>query len=141
MKYSILMGLIGLLLSCQPNQEIAEKVPMSLVGTVWQMDYSREVNGDSTISHVPEHWLRIKTFTKNRWSFTGYDFQGDSIAGMGGGTYQLDGKDYKEYIEFHHHAPFKGKVFKAELTYDSLYLYQRGQVDSLILEERWHRID
>ena len=112
-----------------------------LSGTAWQMDYSMEIHEDTTLRHVPEHWLRIKTFTKNRFTFTGYDFEQLEIAGMGGGTYTLTDSLYEEQIAFHHRADFNGTTFQGRLYFDSLYLYQIGKVGELTLEERWHRID
>ena len=110
-------------------------------GTSWQMDYSMEIHEDTTFRHVPEHWLRIKTFTKNRFVFTGYDFERKEIAGMGGGTYSLVDSVYVENIEFHHRSDFNGTEFQGRLFFDSIFLYQTGKVGELTLEERWHRID
>lgn len=112
-----------------------------LKGTAWQMDYSMEIHKDTTFRHVPKHWLRIKTFTKNRFVFTGYDFEKKEIAGIGGGKYSLEDSIYIEYIEFHHRSDFNGTEFNGKLYFDSLYLYQTGKVGELTLEERWHRID
>lgn len=110
-------------------------------GTSWQMDYSMEIHEDTTFRHVPKHWLRIKTFTNNRFVFTGYDFDKKEIAGMGGGTYSLEDSTYVEHIEFHHRSDFNGTEFEGRLYFDSLYLYQTGKVGELTLRERWHRID
>ena len=112
-----------------------------LSGTAWQMDYSMEIHGDTSFRHVPKHWLRIKTFTQERFTFTGYDFEQKEIAGMGGGTYSLTDSIYEEQIEFHHRSDFNGTRFQGQLYFDSLYLYQKGKVGELILEERWHRLD
>jgi len=112
-----------------------------LSGTAWQMDYSMEIHEDTSFRHVPKHWLRIKTFTQHRFTFTGYDFEQKEIAGMGGGKYSLTDSIYEEQIEFHHRSDFNGTTFQGQLYFDSLYLYQRGKVGELILEERWHRID
>ena len=113
----------------------------NLEGTSWQMDFSMELHEDTTFRHVPKHWLRIKTFTKNRFVFTGYDFEKKEIAGMGGGTYSLEDSSYVEHIEFHHRSDFNGTQFTGNLYFDSLYLYQTGKVGELTLKERWHRID
>ncbi|MEM9647737.1 MAG: hypothetical protein AAF969_04595 [Bacteroidota bacterium] len=112
-----------------------------LTGTSWKMDYSMEIHADTTYRHVPEHWVRIKTFTKNRFTFTGYDFSKKEVAGIGGGTYTLKDSIYTEHIEFHHRPDFNGTQFQGELYFDSLYLYQTGKVGELTLKERWHRID
>lgn len=112
-----------------------------LMGTAWKMDYSMEIHNDSSFRHVPKHWSRIKTFTKNRMVFTGYDFEKKEIAGIGGGTYSLKDSMYTENIEFHHRSDFNGTKFNGKLYFDSLYLYQLGKVGELTLEERWHRID
>lgn len=112
----------------------------TLAGTAWQMDYSREIGTDSIFDHVPPNLIRMKMFTKNHWVFVGYDLDKKEPAGMGQGTYTLDNDDYTENIQFHYHSDFNNKQFKAKLSFDSLYLYQRGKVDSLELEERWHRL-
>ncbi len=112
-----------------------------LSGTAWKMDYSMEIHTDTSIRHVPQHWLRIKTFTDNRFTFTGYDFKINEIAGIGGGTYSLKDAIYIEHIEFHHRSDFNGTQFTGRLFFDSSFLYQQGKVGELILEERWHRID
>lgn len=138
--------LLAALYGCNSNKEpssiissINEGYPLN--GTAWQMDYSREIQSGSSFNHVQPSLKRIKMFTKNRWAFLGYDFDKKEIAGMGSGTYTLIGDDYTENIEFHYASTFNGKKFTAKLKFDSLYLYQTGQIDSLVLEERWHRID
>lgn len=60
---------------------------------------------------------------------------------MGAGTYSLEDSVYIENIEFHHRSDFNGTKFSGRLYFDSLYLYQIGQVGELRLEERWHRVD
>ncbi|MEL6254312.1 MAG: hypothetical protein AAFR87_20055 [Bacteroidota bacterium] len=147
MKTSKWIGILLLIcLSCnespipkieKPNYLKAQE----LNGTAWQMDYSMEIHEDTSFRHVPKNWLRIKTFTQHRFTFTGYDFEQKEIAGMGGGTYSLRDSVYEEQIEFHHRSDFNGTNFTGQLYFDSLYLYQRGKVGELILEERWHRID
>lgn len=112
-----------------------------LTGTSWKMDYSMEIHEDTTYRHVPKHWVRIKTFTKNRFTFTGYDHDKKEIAGIGAGTYTLKDSIYTEYIEFHHRSDFNGTQFQGELHFDSLYLYQTGKVGELTLKERWQRLD
>ena len=59
-------------------------------------------------SRVPKHWLRIKTFTKNRFVFTGYDFEQQEIAGMGGGTYTLTDSIYTENSDLVLELPIQG---------------------------------
>jgi hypothetical protein len=136
-KLSILMVLlVSHFYSCNTNRK-----NYSLENTAWQMDYSMEIHSDTVFNHVPYSLKRIKMFTKNRWSFLGYDFAKKEPSGMGCGTYSLDGEDYTENIEFHYGSSFNGKKFTAKLKVDSLYLYQTGHVDSLVLEERWHRIN
>ncbi len=103
-----------------------------LNGTAWQMDYSKEIQSDTSFNHIPPSLKRIKMFTKNRWVFLGYDFAKKEVAGMGSGTYTLSGNDYTENIEFHYASSLNGKKFTAKLRFDSLYLYQTGQVDSLV---------
>jgi len=123
------------------NNKLSYITLQDLTGTAWEMDYSMEILEDTTIRHVPKNWLRIKTFTKNRFTFTGYDFDSTKIAGIGGGTYTLVDSTYIENIEFHHNPNYNGNQFKGGLHFDSIYLYQTGKVGDLILEERWHRID
>lgn len=136
-----------LLMGCQLEKEIDTNradhyiTTQNPAGTSWQMDYSMEIQEDTTFRHVPEHWHRIKTFTKNRFVFTGYDFEMKEIAGMGGGVYSLKDSTYVEQIEFHHRSDFNGTQFTGHLYFDSLYLYQTGTVGELTLQERWHRID
>ena len=147
MKRSNYLGILLLVVwACtDPVEQQGEKPDylreQKLQGTAWQMDYSMEIHEDTSYRHVPKHWLRIKTFTQNRFVFTGYDFEQKEIAGMGGGTYSLRDSIYEEQIEFHHRSDFNGSSFQGQLYFDSLYLYQRGQVGELILEERWHRLD
>lgn len=147
MKGSKCLGVLLLaMLSCkEPLEQVVEKpdylIAQKLAGTAWQMDYSMEIHEDTSFRHVPKHWLRVKTFTQNRFVFTGYDFEQKEIAGMGGGTYSLRDSIYEEQIEFHHRSDFNGTSFQGQLYFDSLFLYQRGKVGELILEERWHRLD
>ena len=147
MKGSKYLGVLLLaLLSCkEPLEQAVEKpdylIAQKLAGTAWQMDYSMEIHEDTSFRHVPKHWLRIKTFTQSRFVFTGYDFDQKEIAGIGGGTYSLRDSIYEEQIEFHHRSDFNGSSFQGQLYFDSLFLYQRGKVGELILEERWHRLD
>lgn len=146
MKYFGLMLLvITYLTGCKEPHENSQQsnylTRQDLNGTVWQMDYSMEVHEDTTFRHVPEHWVRIKTFTRNRFVFTGYDFNQEEIAGIGAGTYTLEDSIYTEFIAFHHRSDFNGTTFSGKLHFDSLYLYQTGQVGELTLQERWHRID
>ena len=139
---SILLSicLLAVLAACQdPASEY--EAPASLAGTAWQMEYSMEIHEDTSFRHVPEDWVRIKTFTRNRWTFTGYDFGKKEIAGIGGGTYSLVDGAYEEQIEFHHESAFNGTTFEGKLRFDSLYLYQIGTVGPYTLEERWKRID
>ncbi|WP_347924309.1 hypothetical protein [Pontimicrobium sp. SW4] len=143
-SFLLLLAIIGV--SCRNNIDLKKDQQkyiqkQSLEGTVWQMDYSMEIKKDTTFHHVPKHWVRIKTFTKNRFTFTGYDFNKNEIAGMGGGTFTLKDSVYVEKIEFHHQSDFNGTEFKGTLYFDSLYLYQFGKVGELTLKERWHRID
>lgn len=138
--------LVVMLMACGRESTLVQEhksylALQQLNGTAWQMDYSMEIHEDTTFRHVPEHWLRIKTFTKNRFVFTGYDFNEKEIAGIGSGTYTLQDSLYMEHIEFHHRSDFNGTQFKGRLYFDSLYLYQFGEVGELKLEERWHRID
>ena len=112
-----------------------------LTGTAWKMDYSMEIHEDTIFNHVPESWTRIKTFTANRFAFTGYDFAKKEVAGVGNGTYTLIDSMYIEKIEFHHRSDFNGTEFRGKLHFDSIYLYQTGKVGELTLKERWHRID
>ncbi|SHG83604.1 hypothetical protein [Flagellimonas flava] len=143
MKVQLLVLSILMFLGCHSKENPKPNSPekQDLNGTSWKMDYSMEIHGDTTYRHVPEHWVRIKTFTKNRFTFTGYDFGKKEIAGIGGGTYTLKDSIYTEYIEFHHRSDFNGTQFQGELYIDSLYLYQTGKVGELTLTERWHRID
>lgn len=148
MKSSITCLLLILLIGgCGQKTDFPIEIPPTylqsqhLSGTSWQMDYSMEIHTDTVFRHVPKEWLRIKTFTQNRFSFTGYDFEKKAIAGMGGGTYSLIDSIYNENIEFHHRSDFNGTQFTGKLYFDSLYLYQSGKVGELTLEERWHRID
>ena len=148
MKSSFLIFCLLLLLNtCNTGKSETKKVSddylknQDLSGTVWKMDYSMEIHEDTVMRHVPEHWSRIKTFTKNRFTFTGYDFNAKEIAGMGGGTYSLKDSIYVENIEFHHRSDFNGTQFKGRIYFDSVYLFQEGKVGELTLKERWHRID
>lgn len=138
-----LAGIVLLLASCQAseNRDGEYLLTQDLSGSVWKMDYSMEIHEDTSYRHVPEHWSRIKTFTQNRFTFTGYDYSTNQIAGIGGGTYQLMDSIYTEDIEFHHESTFNGTRFQGRLYFDSLYLYQEGSVGDLVLKERWHRID
>lgn len=112
-----------------------------LTGTMWQLDYSMEIHQDTSFRHVPKAWLRIKSFSKHRFMFTGYDLDRKTFAGIGGGTYSWQDSSYREEIEYHHEARFIGGEFTGTLYLDSIYLYQRGRVGELLLEERWRRID
>ncbi len=147
LKMAPLTWLCGCLIfftACSTPEEVPLKdryTMQDLNGTAWQMDYSMEIHEDTTFRHVPEHWLRIKTFTQNRFTFTGYDYSVPEIAGMGGGTYTLQDSIYVENIAFHHRADFNGTEFQGRLYFDSIYLYQIGTVGELTLKERWHRID
>lgn len=136
----------GAILGCSNEAIIRDSssrylTTQDLTGTAWEMDYSMEIHQDTIFRHVPEHWLRIKTFTKNRFVFTGYDFEEKEIAGIGGGGYLLVDSIYTEKIQFHHRADFNGMEFEGKLYFDSVYLYQSGKVGELTLTERWHRID
>lgn len=79
---SILILVLLMLMGCgQKAPDAPTKISIDylddqrLMGTAWEMDYSMEIQADTVFRHVPEHWLRIKTFTKNRFVFTGYDFE------------------------------------------------------------------
>ncbi len=145
MREAIFAMLLVLFMGCGQNKRTTLSTDwissQNLTGTAWKMDYSMEVHDDTTFRHVPENWLRIKTFTKNRMVFTGYDFDSLKIAGIGGGTYRLIDSNYTEFVEFHHRSDFNGTEFSGRLYFDSIYLYQEGQIGELHLKERWHRID
>lgn len=54
--------LLLFLVSCQA--ESTNCPPQGLAGTAWQMEYSMEIHDDTSFRHVPEGWVRMKTFTK-----------------------------------------------------------------------------
>lgn len=134
---------ILLLASCtsSPGTDKNNDALLPLAGSSWLLVYSYEAGDDTVFHHVPPSEKRIKTFTQNRFVFTGYDFDSSKITGMGGGIYRLKDSMYEEEIEFHHHTAFNGKKFQAVLRFDNDFLYQKGIVDSLRLEEKWRRID
>ncbi len=113
-----------------------------VAGTAWEMDYSQEIKNGDTIDHVPDGNKRIKIFSNRRYVFTAYDYKLNRMVAFGGGTYNYSNGQYIGRIEFHSSQQLIGKENRGSIKLDKNYLFQTNRIaDSLVLIERWHRID
>lgn len=113
-----------------------------IAGTAWEMDYSQEIKNGDTIDHVPDGNKRIKMFSNHRYVFTAYDYKLNKIVAFGGGTYTYSSGQYFGKIEFHSAQQLIGKENRSIIKLENNYLFQTNRIaDSLVLIERWHKID
>jgi hypothetical protein len=117
----------------------------------WKLAYEYEVFVDSSTRIFPgeARGSEIKMWSGNRWALVGV-FIEDSIItdNFGGGTFTIDGTDYREIVEYHSATQYLGQTVKLHLEIRNDTLVQIWPVDEdgeIIKDhyyiEHWVRFD
>ncbi len=88
----------------------------------WKLSYEYEIRGDETTCIFPgtARGSEIKMWAGNRWSLAGVFIEDSMLTdNYGGGTFTLDGTDYREIVEYHSAPEYLNQTVR-------LYLEIRG---------------
>jgi hypothetical protein len=95
-----------LLQGCSP-------VSKSPIEGTWRLAFEFEIRGESSTCIFPDgsRGSELKMWAGNRWSLVGV-FLEDSVItdNYAGGTFTLEGNDYKEIVEFHSAPEYLGQT-------------------------------
>ncbi len=97
---------------CLILQSCSREEPSPVEGT-WRLAYEYEVTGESSNCIFPaeSRGSELKMWTGNRWSLVGIFIEDTVITdNYAGGTYTLEGNDYKEMVEFHSAPEYLGQT-------------------------------
>jgi hypothetical protein len=136
--------LILLLQGCKTTSN-----PSPIEGT-WRLANEFEVRGETSTSLFPgnSRGSELKMWSGNRWSLVGV-FLEDSVItdNYAGGTFTLEGTDYKERVEFHSAPEYLGQTVHLFLQVENDTLTQIWPVDEngvpvreLHYMEKWVRM-
>jgi hypothetical protein len=123
--------------------------PSPIEGT-WRLAYEYEVSDGSSTCIFPgaAKGSELKMWTGNRWSLVGV-FVEDSVLtdNFAGGTFTLEGTDYREMVEFHSAPEYLGQTVHLFLEIRNDTLVQIWPVDEegnpvpdLHYMEKWVRM-
>lgn len=118
--------MLGLLLQGCTNGK-----PSPIEGT-WRLAYEYEVRGETSACIFPgtSRGSELKMWAGNRWSLVGV-FLEDSVVtdNYAGGTFTLDGTEYREIVEFHSAPEYLGQTVLLFLEIKNDTLIQIWPVD------------
>jgi hypothetical protein len=139
--------------SCQQNKtNLSEATEVtdttkSLAGT-WQLISSKVITkGDTAVTFAAKDQKMIKMFNDTHFAFFQHDLKKGSdstntVFGAGGGTYSLNGAEYKEHLEYCNARGWENQDFTFTLTIKNDTMVQSGvekidslNVDRIIIEE------
>lgn len=116
----------------------------SIQGT-WKMvsfQYDRD-----PVEKLKENQMTFKTFTRTRWSSASFDKITNKIAGNCGGTYTLQGNQYRETVEYYSWGnEVIGKTFTFTIEIEKGMLHQKGFMEwkgnsNYLIDEWYVRVD
>ena len=131
-----------------------ESTPHELQGSWTMIKYKQGTS--SELSELPGFITYVKHLTNTHFSWASYNEEGNLIAG-GGGTYEVKGDKYTEYIDYFH--PLGSNLAGSSIEFDfslsgndwmisgwgkNIQINpgsgQYEEVDSVLLEEVWRRL-
>jgi hypothetical protein len=136
--------------SCQSNQSNVrqESKPLQNLSGTWQLISSKVIEkGDTALTFAAKDQKMIKMFNDTHFAFFMHDLKkgADSATAAfsgGGGTYTLQGDQYKEHLEFCNYRGWENLDFTFTLTIKNDTLLQQGvekidslNVDRIIIEQ------
>jgi hypothetical protein len=146
-KTLIALFLLITAFSCQSNKSEDGNSKATLSGT-WQLISSKVIEkGDTAVTFAAKDQKMIKMFNDTHFAFFNHDLKkgADSATAAfsgGGGTYTLEGDQYKEHLEFCNFRGWENLDFTFTLTIKNDTLVQQGlekidslNVDHIIIEE------
>jgi hypothetical protein len=141
MKTALALFLLGALTIVTTDSKPSKD---SVIGT-WKV--VRHRYGNQPAQERNKENLVYKTFTRTRWSAAFYNKTKKQFDGAGGGTYVLNGDQYKETVEYYSwDSTAVDKTFVFSLKLENDMLHQTGTIEykgnpKYIIEEWFARVD
>ncbi|MBD1392566.1 lipocalin-like domain-containing protein [Mucilaginibacter glaciei] len=141
MKLKFLIIPLALLAACKApvKEETVKEAPLAPIQGTWQLVSAISVTkGDSVVTYpvkgVKEEM--IKMLNGDHFAFLRHNVKGSSgkrSYDSGGGTYTLEGDNYKENLQYYSNSAWEGQSFNFKVTFKGDTLVQKGieKIDSL----------
>jgi hypothetical protein len=125
MRYAYLLLTALLLASCQPS------APINLDGT-WRLLTGLTITkGDTTVTDYTKGKNMIKVINGTHFAFLSHDVgeskDSSNHFDAGGGSYELNGNQYTEHLDFYSDKNWEGKPFTFTVKLSGDTLIQQGQ--------------
>ena len=113
----------------------------------WHLVELKAYSGDTLLYEFPSNETtinQIKVWTKDHFIFVGqYESETTGDDSYGWGTYELEGKQYEEYILYHSNAAWVGTSIKMhlEIKKDTLIQIFPVNEDGQVNKKNWHAVE
>lgn len=143
-KVSLLLSFSILLVACQQAENKENSI--NLIGT-WQLISATTITkGVSTVTDYTKNTQMIKIINDTHFAFLKHDRTTPKDSAnhfdAGGGTYQLKGNQYTEYLDFYADKNWEKKSFRFSMSLNKDTLIQKGvekvekaNIDRIIIEK------
>ncbi len=106
------------------------KPPQTNITGTWQLISATTMQGDSTYQKDLTNTRMIKILNKTHFCFLNHDLgenpDSEKIFVAGGGTYNLEGEQYTEYLEYCNYREWEKNTFEFKLELKGDTLIQNG---------------
>lgn len=130
MKLKLLtLASLTLLMACKDKNEKGNDGKLSIQGT-WQLVSGTVIeNGTSKTTDYTKDSKMIKIINETHFAFLKHSANPKDTAGFdgGGGSYELNGSQYTEHLDYYKDKNWEGKTFKFEVTLKGDSLIQKGE--------------
>src|SRR5258707_5379074 len=128
LKISIILAL-ACLLSCTKDKSTDQESSIALEGT-WQLISGTTIEkGDTVVTNYTAKQNMIKVINKTHFAFLNHDRnhgKDTAIFAAGGGSYELKGNQYTEYLTFCSDRQWEGNKFTFTVRVQSDTMTQSG---------------
>ncbi len=117
-----------LLISCNEKSETTQSTKPAIEGTWKLLTGTLIEKGDTVITDYTKDKSFIKIINESHFAFLQHDLKRDSTSGFsaGGGSYQLNGNNYTEHLEYCSAKEWEGHDFSFTVTISGDTLVQSG---------------
>lgn len=151
MRSNMLQRVMSSLMLAMMVQGCSVPVTQSPVEGTWRLAYEYEIRDGTFTTIFPGNSTgsELKMWAGNRWSLVGISIADSVITdNYAGGTFTLNGNDYREMVEFHSAPEYLGQTVRLFLEVKNDTLTQIWPVDDhgepvreLHYMEKWVRMD
>lgn len=141
MKTTLLFFLAGIgFASCNSGSPVVQDVAQTPILGTWQLISNKIITKGDTVIAFPvkgSDEIMIKMYNDTHFSFFRHDLKKGKSASpvydTGAGTYQLNGTDYAEHLQYCNYREWEDHKFTFKLSIQNDTLVQRGveKIDSL----------